>query len=114
MAQTSAMLTPPIFELRAGSARRVPSQSGQVVKVMARSTKARMWGCIASGSFDSIDFWIFGMIPSKVTLMPSALILVGSWYSRCWSSFLVYFPSFLSMSKKPEPSKMRPYQPSIE
>ena len=43
---------------------RVPSHSGQVWKVIARSTKARMWGCIASTSLDSIDFWIFGITPS--------------------------------------------------
>ncbi len=49
--------------MRAGSASRVPSQSGQVVKAMARSTKARMWGCIASGSFDRNDFWICGISP---------------------------------------------------
>ncbi|GAA3352074.1 hypothetical protein GCM10020358_84960 [Amorphoplanes nipponensis] len=49
----------------AGAAlRRVPSQSGQVVKVTARSTKARMWGCMLSTSLDSMDFWILGMRPS--------------------------------------------------
>ena len=58
------MLMPLIFDVRACSARRVPSQSGQVVKVTARSTKARMCGCIASGSLASIDFWIFGIRPS--------------------------------------------------
>ena len=58
------MLIPLIFEDRAASLSRVPSQSGQVVKVTARSTKARMCGCIASTSLDSIDFWIFGISPS--------------------------------------------------
>ena len=58
------MFLPPIFAERASSLSRVPSQSGQVVKVMARSTNARMCGCIASGSFESIDFWIFGIRPS--------------------------------------------------
>lgn len=35
---------------RACSAYRVPSHSGQLMKVTARSAKARMWGCIESGS----------------------------------------------------------------
>ena len=58
------MLTPSIFDDRAASLRRVPSQSGQVVNTTAFSTKARMCGCIASTSLDSIDFWIFGIRPS--------------------------------------------------
>ena len=58
------MLIPSIFDDRAPSLSRVPSQSGQVVKVTARSTKARMCGCSASTSLDSIDFWIFGITPS--------------------------------------------------
>ena len=45
------MLTPSILEDRAASLRRLPPQSGHAVKVMTRSTKARMWGCIASTSF---------------------------------------------------------------
>ncbi len=64
MAQASAMLTPPIFDDRAPSLSRVPPHSGHVVKVTARSTKARMCGCIASGSLASIDFWMRGMRPS--------------------------------------------------
>ena len=47
-----------IFEERAASLSLVPSHSGQVVNVTARSTKARMCGCIASGSLDRNDFWI--------------------------------------------------------
>ena len=62
--QASAMLMPAIFELRAPALRRVPSHSGQGAKATARSTKARMCGCIASTSFDSIDFWILGTSPS--------------------------------------------------
>ena len=58
------MLIPLIFDFRACSASRVPSHSGQVVKVTARSTNARMCGCIASGSLESIDFWILGITPS--------------------------------------------------
>ena len=58
------MLTPSIFEERAAALSRVPPQSGQVPKVTARSTKARMCGCSASTSFDSIDFWIRGTSPS--------------------------------------------------
>ena len=58
------MLMPSIFDDRAASLSRVPSHSGQVVNVTARSTKARMCGCIASTSLDSIDFWIFGIRPS--------------------------------------------------
>ena len=64
IAHTSAMFSPSIFDDRASSASRVPSQSGQVAKVIARSTNARMCGCIASTSLDSIDFWIFGISPS--------------------------------------------------
>ena len=62
--QASAMLIPAIFDDRAASASRVPSQSGQVVNVTARSTKARMCGCIASRSLDRIDFWTLGTRPS--------------------------------------------------
>ena len=58
------MLLPLIFEDRAAALSRVPSQSGQIVNVTARSTNARMWGCIASTSLDSIDFWILGISPS--------------------------------------------------
>ena len=72
------MLTPSIFDDRAASLSRVPSQSGQVVKTTARSTNARMCGCIASTSLDSIDFWICGISPAYVRLIPSTLILVGS------------------------------------
>ena len=45
--------------------------------------------------------------------MPSTLILVGSLWSRSSSSFLVNLLIGLSMSKKPEPLKIRPYQPSM-
>ena len=72
------MFFPLIFEDRTSLVSRVPSHSGQVWKVIARSTKARMCGCIASTSLDSIDFWIFGITPSYVRLIPSTLILVGS------------------------------------
>ena len=58
------MLIPSIFDDRAASLSRVPPQSGQVVNVTARSTKARMCGCSASTSLDSIDFWILGISPS--------------------------------------------------
>jgi hypothetical protein len=58
------MFWPLILDDSASFASRVPSHSGQVWKVMARSTNARMWGCIASRSLESIDFWIFGMMPS--------------------------------------------------
>ncbi len=72
------MFLPLIFDERASALSRAPSHSGQVWNVIARSTKRRTWGCIASTSLESIDFWIFGMMPSKVRLMPSTLILVGS------------------------------------
>src|SRR5262245_2948379 len=107
------MLIPLIFDDRASLARRVPLHSGQVVKVTARSTNARIWGCIASTSFDNIDFWIVGIRPAYVRLMPSTLILVGSLWSRSWISFLVYLRIGLSGSKYPQPRKMRPYQPSM-
>ena len=58
------MLIPSIFDDRAASLSRVPSQSGQAVKVTARSTNARMCGCSASTSLDRNDFWIFGISPS--------------------------------------------------
>ncbi|MCY1370805.1 hypothetical protein D9M69_579120 [compost metagenome] len=45
--------------------------------------------------------------------MPSILILVGSLWSRASSSFLVNLRIGLSGSKKPQPLKMRPYQPSM-
>ena len=76
--QTSAMFFPSIFDERASLLSRVPSHSGQVWNVTARSTNARMCGCIASTSLDSIDFWILGISPSYVRLIPSTLILVGS------------------------------------
>ena len=58
------MLIPLIFEDRAASASRVPPHSGHVLNVTARSTNARMCGCIASTSLDSIDLWIRGISPS--------------------------------------------------
>ena len=58
------MLIPSIFDDRAASLSRVPPHSGQAVKVTARSTNARMCGCIASLSLESIDFWIRGISPS--------------------------------------------------
>ena len=78
IAHASAMLIFLIFEDRAASLSRVPSHSGQVVNVTARSTKARMCGCIASGSLDRNDFCIDGISPEYVRLIPSTLILVGS------------------------------------
>src|SRR4029453_1063423 len=45
--------------------------------------------------------------------MPSTFILVGSRYRRSWSSFLVNLAIGLSILKKPDPLKIRPYQPSI-
>ena len=63
IAETSAIDTPSIFDARASWPSRVPSQSGQVVNTTARSTKARMCGCMASTSLASIDFWICGIRP---------------------------------------------------
>ena len=57
------MLVPSIFDDRASSLSRVPPHSGQAVNVTARSTKARMWGCMASTSLDRNDFWIWGISP---------------------------------------------------
>ena len=82
------------------------------MNVTTRSTKARTWGCRASTSLDSIDFWIFGITPSKVRLTPSTSILVGSAYSRVWSCFSVNDPIGFSIGR-PAPAKMRPYQPSM-
>ena len=58
------MLMPSILDDRAPSLRRVPPQSGQAVKVTARSTNARMCGCIDSTSLDRNDCWIRGTSPS--------------------------------------------------
>ena len=107
------MFLPLIFDASTSLVRRVPSQSGQTWKVTARSTNRRTCGCIASTSLESIDFWILGMIPSKVRLMPSTLILVGSAYSIVSSCFLVNFAIGLSIGR-PTPSNSRPYQPSME
>ena len=93
------MLTPSIFDERAASLSRVPSHSGQVVKTTARSTNARMCGCMASTSLDRNDFWICGIRPEYVRLMPSILSFVGSLWSRSWSSRLLNFPIGLSGSK---------------
>ncbi len=57
------MLIPAILEDLAASLSRAPPQSGQVVNVTARSTKARMCGCIASTSLARNDFWICGIRP---------------------------------------------------
>jgi len=76
--QTPAMFFPLIFDDRAASDSRVPSHSEHVVNVTARSTKPRMCGCSASTSLDRNDFWILGISPSYVRLIPSTLILVGS------------------------------------
>ena len=59
-----------------------------------------------------MDFWILGMMPSKVRLMPSTLILVGSAYSIVSSCFFVNVAIGLSMGR-PMPSNSRPYQPSM-
>ncbi|OIQ83926.1 hypothetical protein GALL_342490 [mine drainage metagenome] len=72
------MLIPATFDDRAASLRRVPPQSGHGVNVTARSTNARMCGCIASTSLDSIDDWIRRTSPSYVMLMFSIFIRVGS------------------------------------
>ena len=72
------MFFPSIFEDRASLLSLVPSQSGHVVNVTTRSTKARTCGCSESTSLESIDFWIFGITPSYVRLIPSTLIFVGS------------------------------------
>ncbi len=107
------MFLPSIRDDSAASVRRVPPQSGHCWKVTACSTKRRTCGCIASGSFDSIDFWIFGMIPSKVRLTPSTLILVGAANSIVSSCLAVNDLIGLSIGS-PTPSKSRPYHPSIE
>ena len=103
MAETSAMLCSPIRDERAPSLSRVPSHSGHVVKTTARSTNARMCGCMASTSLDNIDFWIRGISPSNVTLMPSALIFTGSLRRRSSISRSVNSPTGLAMSKNPDP-----------
>ena len=113
IAHASAMLSPAIVDERAASVSRVPSHSGQVEKVTARSTNARTCGCSASTSFASIDLRRRGTRPSYVRLMPSTLILTGSACRRWASCCLLYERIGRSMSK-PAPAKIRPYQPSIE
>jgi hypothetical protein len=56
---------PLIREARAASLSRLPPHSGQAVKVTARSTNARMCGCIASLSLERNDFWTFGSAPRR-------------------------------------------------
>ncbi len=58
------MFWPLILDDNAAFVSRVPSQSGQVWNAIARSTNRRTWGCIASTSLESIDFWILGSTPS--------------------------------------------------
>ena len=99
IAHASAMLSLSIFEDRASSLSRVPPQSGHVWKVTARSTNARMCGCIDSTSLARKDFLICGIRPAYVRLTPSTLILVGSLYSRSLSSRFVNFAIGLSGSK---------------
>ncbi len=53
-----------ILDDRAASLSRVPLHSGQAVNVTARSTNARMCGCIASTSLVRNDFWMRGTRPS--------------------------------------------------
>ncbi len=67
-----------IFEDRAVSLSRVPPHSGQMAKVTARSTNARMCGCIASTSLDRMDFLIRGISPSWERLSFSTFTLIGS------------------------------------
>ena len=107
------MFLPLTFDASTSEVRRVPAHSGQVWKVTARSTKRRTCGCIASGSLDSIDFWILGMMPSKVRLTPSTLILVGGAKSIVSSCLAVNDAMGLSIGR-PIPSNSRPYHPSIE
>ena len=111
---SSAMFLPATREDRAVSLSRVPPQSGQEVKVTARSTKARMCGCMASTSLLRNVFWICGMIPRKVRLMPSTLILVASWCSRARSSRSEKSRIGVSQSNRPQPRRIRPCQPSID
>lgn len=110
IAQASAMLMPAIFDDLAPSLSRVPSQAGQVVKVTARSTKARMCGWSESLSLDRKDFWILGISPSYVRLTPSTLTLVGSRYRKSCISFLVNFAIGLSGSRKPDSAYTRTVQ----
>ena len=95
------MLTPSIFEDRAASLSRVPPQSGQAVKVTARSTNARMCGCSASGSLERTTSgpWDQALVGR---LMLSTFTLVGSLWRKSWSSALVYLRIGLSGATKPD------------
>lgn len=90
---------------------RVPSHSGHVAKVTARSTKARMCGCIDSRSFASIDFLIRSTRPSYVMLMPAIFIRTGSRYRRSCSSRSVNSPTGLPASYSPDSVYSRAFQP---
>ena len=68
---------------------------------------------MASTSLARNDFWILGISPSNVTLMPSTLMRVGSWYSSARSSSGVNSRMGLSAGNRPLARKIRPYQPSI-
>ena len=65
------------------------------------------------GPWTSIDFWILGMMPSKVRLTPSTLIFVGGAKSIVSSCLSVNDAMGLSIGR-PMPSNSRPYHPSIE
>src|SRR5699024_9856035 len=112
--QASAMETPSIREVRACSARRVPSHSGQTMRVTARSTKARMCGCIESRSLLSIDFWILGIRPSYVMFAPASRILVGSLYRKSCSWRRVKDLIGCSVRKKAEEANGFSYQRTAE
>ena len=100
-----------ILDDRAASFSRVPPHSGHLVNVTARSTNARMCGCIASTSFDRNDFWILGTRPSYVKLMFWNFTFLCSLWRKFSSSFFVYFLIGLSGSI-PAASKIRTCQPS--
>ena len=72
------MLSSPIRDASAAWFNRAPPQSGQSVKVTARSTKARRCGCRLSLSLARKDFRTRGTRPSYVMLMVAILTLTGS------------------------------------
>ena len=107
IAHASAMLIPLIFEDLANPLSRVPSHSGHVWNVTARSTNARTCGCIASRSLDSIDFCTLGIRPSNMTFTPWTLTRRASPCRNSCISFLVNLLIGLSRGTRPDSAYMR-------
>ncbi|RAO44261.1 hypothetical protein ONO86_03626 [Micromonospora noduli] len=112
MAEQSAMLSPAIRDDSAAALSRVPPQSSQLVKVTARSTKARMCGCIDSRSLDRRSRLTLTARPSYVQLLLPTLILVAGLCRKSSHCCGVKSWSLTSGSNRPEPTMVCQYQES--